>query len=124
MGWIRTKTRFGAWCALFALAIQFTLSFGHAHSLASPLGELQRAAVSDAGHSTAMPGAPANPASLAFDYCAICAVVNLTGSAVPAAAPGFAVPFASHTIRFWSHFGDATAAPPHRLFRARAPPLS
>jgi len=28
--------RLGAWCALFALAIQFTLSFGHAHGFASP----------------------------------------------------------------------------------------
>jgi hypothetical protein len=119
--------RFGAWCALFALAIQFTVSFGHAHSLASPLGDVPRAAFSDAGHSTAMPDvpvAPSNPASLAFDYCAICAVADLTASAVPAAAPGLAVPFAIHPIRFWPQVGDATAAPPHRLFRARAPPLA
>jgi len=127
MGWIRTKMRFGAWCALFALAIQFTLSFGHAHGLASPLGDLPRAAVSDSGHSTAMPdvpAVPAQPAGVAFDYCAICAVANLTASAMPAAAPGLALPFAVLPIRFWPDAGAAVAVSRHRLFRSRAPPLA
>src|SRR5262245_56438932 len=31
MGWIRSNLRFGAWCALLALAIQLVLSFGHVH---------------------------------------------------------------------------------------------
>ena len=47
MHWVRTKLRFGAWCALFALAVQFTISFGHVHApeiaplaLGSPLSAL------------------------------------------------------------------------------------
>ena len=31
MHWVRSNRRFGSWAALFALAIQLVLSFGHIH---------------------------------------------------------------------------------------------
>ena len=31
MYWVRSNRRFGSWAALFALAIQLVLSFGHIH---------------------------------------------------------------------------------------------
>jgi hypothetical protein len=121
--------RFGAWCALFALAIQFTLSFGHAHRLeiSWPFGALPLSALSGHGPSAAMPDAPAipiEPAGPAFDYCAICAVANLAGNAVPAAVPSLPVPVEIHPAQSWSAADAALAASPHRFFRARAPPFS
>ena len=129
MRWFRTKMRFGVWCALFALAIQFTASFGHVHlpEIARLSGGLLAAAAPDHGPSGAMPSAPAVPAKppgLAFDYCAICAVINLAGSAVPAAAPILSAPAAFHLVRFWPDADIVSAASPHRFFNARAPPLA
>jgi hypothetical protein len=127
MGWIRTRARWGTWCALLALALQFALSFGHAHALASPFGASPLFGLSDHAHPADAPDAPAapvKPAGLAFDYCAICAVANLAANAVPASAPGLAIPAAFHPIRIWPDAAAATAASPHRLFRARAPPLA
>jgi len=31
MRWVRSNTRFASWLALFAFALQLTLSFGHLH---------------------------------------------------------------------------------------------
>src|SRR5262245_62321691 len=31
MSWFRTRARWGSWLALFALALQLTLSFAHVH---------------------------------------------------------------------------------------------
>jgi len=119
--------RFGAWCALFALAVQFTISFGHVHAPenAASASGLPPSAVSDQGRAAALPDAPAVPAKppgLAFDYCAICAVTNLASSAVPAVAPTLPVAAVFHPVRFWPD-ADATAtAAPYRLFKARDPP--
>jgi hypothetical protein len=81
-----------------ALAIQFTLSFGHAHrhDIGSFGASLQIVHV-DLASAVALPRAPAVPSiprGLAFDYCEIFAVSSLA----------------------------VQVALPHRLFQARAPP--
>jgi Protein of unknown function (DUF2946) len=116
--------RLGTWCALFALALQFTLAFGHVHR-----GETAAALSALSGHGPAAtmpddPAAPPAPVGLAFDYCAICAVVNLTGNAVPTATPGLPVPVVIRSQRFWPDAHTAASAFPHRLFQARAPPVA
>ena len=112
----------GAWCALFALAIQFAVSFGHAHSaeLGSSVGPLSLTAPS--GHGP--PEVPAKLPGTASDLCAICAVTNLAANALPAAAPGLPVPISVNPIAFRPVFEASAVASPHRLFRARAPPLA
>jgi len=115
-------------CALFALAIQFTLSFGHAHRLqiAEPFGALASSALAAHAVSTAKPDAPAvprDPAGVAFDFCAICAVANLAASALPGAAPSLPLMAVAYRTRFWPDADVVSAASPHRSFRARAPPV-
>jgi hypothetical protein len=128
MRWLRTKARIGAWCALLALAIQFTLSFGHAHrvEISWPFGGSLQFTLADHARSEAIPDAPAwpvNPAAPAFDFCAICAVTHLAGNTVPAAAPELPVPIVIHPIGIWPRTDTASVAWSYRLFRARAPPL-
>jgi hypothetical protein len=129
MRWIRSHLRLGSWCALFALAVQVAVSFGHAHraDFGWPSGFLAAstsAAEQPAPPLSATPSAPSKPAGLAFDYCAICAVMNLAASAVPAAAPGLPVPIVLGALRFWTVPNISTAQLPHLLFQARAPPLA
>src|SRR5437867_1446129 len=104
MCWFRANVRFGSWCALFALTIQLALSFGHLHrhgivwrSGTSPLSVLWSsrppAAVPDA------PAVPADPTGIAFEHCAICAIINLAGSIVPAAPPALPLPTVIKRIR-------------------------
>lgn len=118
--------RMAAWCALFALAIQFALSFGHVHGLAqaSPFGAA--AVLSDHGSSTATPAGPAapkNPDGLAVDICAICAVTNLAGSALMVVAPALPTPVAVHLTLPIPVPDAVPAASTRRLFQARAPPI-
>jgi hypothetical protein len=129
MRWVRSNVRFGSWCALFALAIQFIVLFGHAHrtDLAWPSGTSPLSALSTEAPSAAVPDAPSSPSKpvgLAFDYCAICAVMNLAGSVVPAAAPGLPVQVVIGRVRFWTTLDVSLAELPHLLFQARAPPLA
>jgi hypothetical protein len=125
---IRLHVRFGSCFALFALVIQFLVTFGHMHyaELTWPSTFLPRSSLTIDISSAALPGTslPSKPVGIAFDYCAICAVTNLTASGVPAAAPGLPVPAALGAVRFQGTPDVSLAALPHLLFRARAPPLS
>jgi len=119
--------RWGAWSALFALAIQFALSFGHVHdpAIGSSSGSLPLTALSDRGNAIAVPDAsapPVNAPTLAFEFCAICAVTNMASHAVVAAAPSLPVPIAVRPILLSLGPGAAITASPQRLFQARAPP--
>jgi hypothetical protein len=108
-----------------AITLQIVLSFGHAHPFdAFRPGALSLqpvAAVPDQPPAEA--GAPARkPAGPAFEYCAICAVIEMGASAVPAATPAYLVPVAASRVRFAS-YAEATASTLERLlFEARAPP--
>jgi hypothetical protein len=121
MRWIRTRIRLGAWCALLALAIQFTLSFGHVHrdAFASFAQSRTHGAVAMAS----APTAPSSPTGTSVDYCAICVVMNMAGSLVPTAAPALPMPALARQVRYQS-IADAIPARSRRdFFQARAPPL-
>jgi hypothetical protein len=104
--------------ALFALALQLALGFGHHHSLAA--GPF--APVAAAQHQ----GAADNPAAPDHDdderNCAICAVVHLLGAAVAAAPPALPLPAAFRPVRIAAAVPTATPSPAAGAFRARAPP--
>jgi hypothetical protein len=133
MQWVRTSRRFGAWCALVAIALQIILSFGHAHrtegfpSGAPYQGALfqsapfQPAAAIDA-RTAVERGDPASPAGLAFEYCAVCAVIKMGASAVPQEAPASGVPVLAGGVRLAPHADVAAWTVEHQLFQARAPP--
>jgi hypothetical protein len=121
MQWIRTRRRFGAWCALAAIALQILMSFGHTHRIGFRLVGLVPGVA--AVHAVAEPGDPAsNGAGLAAEYCAICAVIKMEASAVPPEAPVAGVPVVAGRVQFAPQAEAAASALADLLFQARAPP--
>jgi hypothetical protein len=113
--------------ALAALAIQLALSFGHVHlegstplSQRAALATLQTAADNDQSPG----GTGSDRPALADEFCAICALIHLAGTAQASAPPALVAPVAYR--RFVSEIGAelATAPPIHAPFAARAPPLA
>lgn len=134
MKWFRSNIKHGARLALFALLVQFALSFGHSHWFvqAAPLlnSSLQQA---DAGQGAASPDpgtlqqkAPTKPGhdQHGDDNCAICAVVSMASTVVFATPPLLHLPEAVEflyrtTDAEFLHLKSAGTA-----FQPRAPPAS
>jgi hypothetical protein len=116
MGWVRRRARGLSLWALFALALQLGLSFGHIHHDEAPFALATAAAPSDAPAPDTDPGHD--------DHCAICLAATMAGSALAAAAPHLPPPPAF--ARLHASLPDAldTANPRRAAFRSRAPPLS
>jgi Protein of unknown function (DUF2946) len=134
--WFRNNVRTGARLALFALVIQFALSFGHCHGAAAQniqIG-LSDAGLAYAADHTALDAAsdtvqqqqPSNhdndrhPA----DACAICTVVSLANNFLFATPPLLVLPQAVELLHLttgaeFSHLGSL-----HPAFQSRAPPAS
>ncbi|WLB52283.1 DUF2946 family protein [Bradyrhizobium sp. 521_C7_N1_3] len=134
MKWFRSNIRHGSRLALFAMLVQFALTFGHSHwfAQAAPLAQsllqqtdtsesiasIDRAAVqkqSPAGPDREQPGE---------DNCAICAVVAMAGTIVSATPPVLLLPQAIELLHLTTdaefvHLKSAGAA-----FQPRAPPAS
>lgn len=122
MKWFRSNIRHGTRLALLALSIQFVLSFGHFHAIApaqaTPLAAHLEHATRDAP--------PSNPDSdQAADLCAICAVVAMVNSAMPAPAlPPLQLPDATGLLA-WHIDNHAAPVDIGRLhYQPRAPPIS
>ena len=127
MSWFRSRSRLGAYLALFALAFQLAISFGHVHlERIAPL-PASASALAGAQPSAADPNAPSNPAGRehpADNHCPICTLIHLAGAFVPAEMPSLPVPavFSRLRLELAGEF-DLTAS--HAaLFRARAPPIA
>ena len=126
MGWFRAKRRMGGRLALFALALQLFLSFGHLHpddiygSLKAP-SPTQTVSLATAGPEQF---ADSNRSTLATDdLCAICASVSLLSSSFVAQPPKLSLP-EPQTVE---HAAGAVAfaiAPPRAPFQSRAPPAA
>src|SRR5215472_6450331 len=127
MRWFRSRSRLGAYLALFALAFQLAVSFGHVH--------LERIAPPSAGASAlagAQPSAddvtaPSNPAGredLADDRCPICTLIHLAGALVPAEMASLPLPTALGRLRLELTAEFDLTASHTALFRARAPPIA
>jgi hypothetical protein len=123
MGWLR-RSKWGACLALFALAMQLVLSFGHVHVGASSgyASGLEVAASSDThkpagNHHHHLPATP-------DENCALCALIHLASTLLPAAAPDLPLPAVfgrlPHHIVVQLDLSAASSA----YFRARAPPFA
>lgn len=141
MKWFRSNIRSGARLALFALFVQFALSFGHFHALAAPspsptngLPHIKAAASVDltvqseqAPHQlTRQKQAPAKHDNdqNSPDGCAICAVMAMAGNVLSASPPILLLPEAVEflyrtTDAEFIHLKSAGTA-----FQPRAPPAS
>jgi hypothetical protein len=126
MQWFRSNTRFGARLALFALALQLVVSFGHVHALdvvSAAAAPHAVAADQQNGHVTD-PSVPARRSDGADDICAVCALVKLVGTSVVATVPPLALPSSTRLVVWRVAFDLSFAPPSRRLFSARAPPIA
>jgi hypothetical protein len=122
MGWFRLRSRWGSCSALFALALQLALSFGHVHvGRVSRDSSIVEIAATNGAHAPAGRKSDHSP-SRAHDDCAVCALIHLAGALLaeqPSLPPAPAFGRSPHEILV--EF-DLTA-PLSVLFQARAPPL-
>jgi hypothetical protein len=135
MKWFRSNIRHGSRVALFALVVQFVLSFGHFHGIAAQaapaiqssaaLSDISPAAAS-ATDRTAQQPSPAghDPDQQRSDTCAICAVMALANATLFATPPLLLLPQAVEFLYLTTdaefvHLNSARVA-----FQPRAPPVS
>jgi hypothetical protein len=134
MKWFRSNIKHGSRVALFALAIQFVLSFGHFHGIAaraapeieSGLAQVEVAAVLGAVSESAQrpPSSNHDTDQQRADFCAICAVISHAHNVLFATPPLLLLP---HAVKFSYLNGDAEFIhrnPVHPGFQSRAPPTS
>jgi hypothetical protein len=115
MTWVRSKAKRLSLLALFALAMQLGLSFGHTHVAAWSADRTQIA--------TAAPATGDAPAAHHADaVCAICVTAAVAASGLHAAAPVLPLPARFATVDFVASL--STDAPRRRAaaFHSRGPP--
>ncbi|WP_213737992.1 DUF2946 family protein [Bradyrhizobium sp. dw_411] len=139
MKWFRSNVQHGTRLALFALAVQFVLSFGHFHAIAAPaVSALQSAATQlDLSFASRLPApqavskfTPQQPASdrdsdrQTDDFCAICAVVAMANAALSATPPALLLPHAVEFVYLTTDAGFVHLSPVRVAFQPRAPPAA
>jgi len=133
MTWFRSNIKDGAWLALFALAVQLALPFGHFHWLAA--SEAAPAVQSDVMQADAasIPAGdqlnqqtPANPDSdqQPADNCAICAVVAMASTVLFATPPLLLLPQAVEFLYLTTDADFVHLKSAGTAFQPRAPPAS
>jgi hypothetical protein len=136
MKWFRSNIKQGSRLALFALAVQFALSFGHFHGVAAHAAE---SGVARSDLSSARGLLAPNTASRSFnrqpasnhdsdqqpnDYCAVCALIALANTALFETPPLLVLPQA---VEFLYQTTDAEFVHLNSVrvaFQPRAPPVS
>lgn len=134
MKWFRSNIRHGARLALFAMLVQFALTFGHSHwfAQAAPLSQAagrqidSTKSIAASGRAAVQKQSPSSPdrEHPGEDHCAICAVVAMAGTILFATPPVLQLPQAIEllyrtTDAEFIHLKSAGTA-----FQPRAPPAS
>src|SRR5580704_15388054 len=94
MRWFRKHVRMGTRLALFALAVQLVLTFGHVHL--DGAGSTNTAAASSRHVATGVSGdagSKRGSQGTADADCPICALIQLASTSAPSVAPPLPVPF-------------------------------
>jgi hypothetical protein len=128
MRWIRANKAIGGRLALFALALQFYLSFGHIH----PEDIYGPADVTLSGNKIiALPATEfvrPSPSGIASDddggLCAICATMYLLSTSFVPEAPLLPVPPSSRVAIRFDRIDAVFIAPQRSAFQSRAPPAA
>ena len=126
MQWFRSKGF--SFVALFALSLQFALSFGHLHLDTGIIGAQHPSkilATHDATESiVALDAASGDLPEHNDDYCSICAVIHLARSLVLSPAPSLLL-LPSYVRAEFTAENEASVAGLNRTsFQARAPPIA
>jgi hypothetical protein len=148
MNWFRSNIRLGSQLALFALVIQFLLSFGHFHGsreqaasaladakqsalhhsvsfAATHLAALDRASEQEASRPVRLKtSSDHEPGGQATDDCAICAVMALANAMVVAAPVDLPAPQAYALLYLTTDTGFVDLNSARVAFQARAPPIA
>jgi Protein of unknown function (DUF2946) len=140
MKWLRSNIKHGSRLALFALAIQLVLSFGHFHGIAAQAAPVVQsgAAQSDVAEAGAIPapnsvGLAAQkqpPASdpdsdrRSHDPCAICAVMVMANAVLMATPPLLLLPQAIEFLYLTTDAEFIHLSAIRVAFQPRAPPAS
>src|SRR3954451_15724088 len=139
MNWFRKHLKHGSRLALFSLAIQFALSFGHSHRAAAQAAPAIQTHVTDADFAYAagvaaqtaadevsqkqQPSTPDTDQQPA-DACAICAVMSLAGNVLFATPPLLQLPQAVDFLYLTTDAEFVHLGSVHFAFQSRAPPAS
>jgi hypothetical protein len=135
MRWFRSHRLKVASLALFALACQFVLAFGHVH-LDSFAGTSNWAIAAVAGKAVAAPAGKVttadlptsprqkNPSGLGDDFCAICANISLASALVVPTAPTLLPGVSFFEELQWSFAATQARSIDHFHFNARGPPTA
>ena len=139
MKWFRSNIKHGSRFALFALAIQFVLSFGHFHGGAAQAAPAIQSgpAQSDPSYASSLPAADAvsepaqqQPASdhdsdrQQSDPCAICAVIALANAVSFPTPPLLLLPQAVELLYLTTDAEFVHLSAARVAFQPRAPPIS
>jgi hypothetical protein len=138
MNWFRKHLKHGSRLALFALAIQFALSFGHFHSFAAQaapaiatgltqadLDYAKGLGAQDTANKAAQKQRPATPdTDHSADACAICAVISLASNVLFSTPPLLQLPQAVELLYLTTDAEFVHLNPVHPAFQPRAPPAS
>jgi hypothetical protein len=133
MKWFRSNNKQGVRLALFALAIQVLLSFGHYHRLGVSAAEAVQSGLSqidlvtDANGLLEKVARPQLPASddhdrQPGDICAICAVISLASGSIFAAPPLLVLPQATEFSYLPTAAEVVNSKSAGVAFQPRAPP--
>jgi hypothetical protein len=121
MKWIRSNIQRGSRLALFALAVQFVLSFGHFHGVAAQAAQALQS-VSDAAQQQRQPNHDSDRQS--NDACAICSVVAMANAVLFATPPALLLPQAAEFSYLTTEAEFIHLNSPRVVFQPRAPPVS
>jgi hypothetical protein len=136
MNWFRKHVKTGSRLALFALAIQFALSFGHFHGEIARAAPALQAGLADANlaiaATLAVQGAPSEAVQQPSNHdtdrhssdCAICAVLSVANNFLFANPPLLELPQAVELLHLSAGAEFAHLGSLHPAFQSRAPPVS
>jgi len=124
MRWFRSRSKLSSYLALFALAFQLAVSFGHVHLDEIAPRSAAAAAFASTQSDVNAPSSPTGREDVADDCCPICTLIHLAGALVPAATPALPLPSMFGHLRLAAAVEFDLAASQTALFRARAPPIA
>jgi hypothetical protein len=136
MRWFRSHSFGLTSLALFALACQFVVSFGHVHldrtagfSTGRSIATAVESAIAAPASKMALADLPTpphekSPDSLGDDFCTICANTSLAAAVVLPSVLLFLLGTASPERLIWSFAATRAASTIHVHFDARGPPAA
>jgi hypothetical protein len=120
MKWFRSKLRHGSRVAVFALAVQFALSFGHFHGIVTDAAPV---AVSLSVQQQ-QPASDHDSNRHPDDSCAICAVMAMANAVLFATPPALPLPQATEFSPLTIDAAFVLVNSVRVAFQPRAPPIS